>query len=208
MRHLKKFNRLFESIDTGEINVTGGGPNNNDGGVQIDLVTLEINGTEYHEFELASTIGGESYITYKGGDEGDFKSHFEFEDDKMMKKDIDNPKPSDSYLELFNFIAQLAYDSKDNAEGSEVDIDGFNIVVSDYSHSGGYEFGFLSVEVNDEEFYLDIKQDATGPGLDVSIDYRSDEDEEIATRNGIDIDDEEMQDFFYREYDRISNESR
>jgi hypothetical protein len=207
MKHLKKFN---EGFDFSKIEVTNAGPNTNDGGVQIDLVTLLVNGEEYHEFELATTIGGDSYIDYVGGDEGEFSEAFDLVEGERMKSEYSDPKPSDSYLELFDFIASLSSDTNQNVctVGETIDIDGFEIEVTDFEHNGGYEFGFLDVCINGEEFQLEMKQDATGVGMDATVSYASDRDERIGKKNGINIDDPEMQNFFFTEYDRISNESR
>ena len=207
MKHLKKF-KLFEgSLNDLDIEVTDAGPNGGDGGVQIDDVTLCVNDSETYDFELATTISNDSYMTYKGGDNGEFVSHFGLVVDEMMKSEYEDEKPSQSYLELKSFMAQLAYDH--DVEGSETDIDGFNIKVESYSHKGGYEFGYLCVRIGEDEFWLNMKQDATGNGysLESEVTYASDEDEEAGKRNGLELESDEAQDFFFSEYDRICNES-
>ena len=138
MKHLKRF-KLFEnkSIQDLDIEVTDAGPNSGDGGVQVDDVTLCVNDDEYYEFELATTISHDSYITFKGGDDGEFAKHFGLVEDEMMKSEYGDEKPSESYLELKSFMAQLAYDS--DMEGETTEIDGFEIKVESYSHRGGYE---------------------------------------------------------------------
>jgi hypothetical protein len=209
MKHLKRF-RLFENkgIQDLDIEVTDAAPNGGDGGVQLDSLTLSVNGEEYY-FELATTISNDSYITYKGGfvgGEGDFETHFSLVEDKRMKSEFDNPKPNSSYLELKDFISQLAYDQI--TIGDTTEIDGFEIEVVEYNHEGGYEFGYLNVLIGGDEITLNMKQDATGPGLDSEVTYDSDEDERIGKKHGLDLSSEDAQSFFFSEYDRICNEGR
>jgi hypothetical protein len=210
MKFIKNF-KLFEnkSINDLNIKVIDAQADNNYGGVQIDEICLTVNNIDYY-FELATTIGKDSYVKYlsseNDSDDDDFVSHFKLEVETYMKSIYDKPKESDSYFELKDFISECAYDS--NMEGEETEIDGFDIKITNISHNGGKEFGHLFVSINGNEFYLDMEQDATGPGLDSIVTYASDDDEKIGKENGLNLDDDETQSFFFHKYDTITAKYR
>ena len=193
-KKIKSF-KVFENksiYDLG-IKVVDASANNNDGGVQIDDLTITVDGDSEFSFEIATTVGGDIYVTYEYGDGGDFTDHFELEDGEKL---------SDS--ELKDFLRE----NEESCVGNAAEIDGFEIEITDFSHRGGLEFGFLRATINGEEFQLDVEQDATGNGLDCKCSYFSKEDEEVGKRNGLDLESDEAQGFFFDNYDRICNEKR
>jgi hypothetical protein len=176
------------------IQVIDGGPNNIDGAVQIDLVNILVNGDEEYEFEIATNLIGDMYITHLSG-VGEFKNHLRLDDDE----------PSESYLELKDFLSVNDVD----CVGEKTDIDGFEIEILDFSHNGGKEFGYLNVIINDEEFLLDMEQDATGSKyMEYYFTFSNDEYEDKAKKMGFDLNTSEIQEFFYDWYDVISSEKR
>ena len=209
---IKKF-ELFESnlfktikvkLSGCEVEVLDANPNNNDGGVQIDNLTITVNGDEEYNFEIASAISGDIYVDYESGDGGDFEEHFQLESFERMKSKYDVPKPSDSYLELRNFLEQ----NDPSCVGDSTEIDGFEIEITDFSHKGGMEFGYLEITINGEEFQIEMVQDATGSGLHTKVYFQNDEDKKKAKSMGFNIDSDESQNHFFEEYDRICTAKR
>jgi len=210
---MKKYIKTFESfngfkssnkISGFEIEVIDANPNNNDGGVQIDELTIMVNGDEEYSFEISTTIGDDVYVDYQNGDGGEFEEHFELESFERMKSEYDDPKPSDSYLDLKNFLGQ----SDPNCIGDSIEIDGFEIEITDFSHKGGMEFGYLEVIINGIEFQIEMVQDATGLELYSKIYFQNDEDEKKAKEIGFDITTDEVQNYLFDEYDRICTDKR
>ena len=178
--------------DLSKFKCIDGGPNNNDGGVQIDSLIVSVNGDDQF-FEVATTIGGDIYVEYQGGDGEEFRNHFELEDGTRLQ---------DS--ELKEFLSQNSPD----CVGDSTEIDGFEIEIIDFSHEGGLEFGYLDIEVNGDTFQLEIKQDVTGMDLDSQVTYSSDEDGEIGRKHGLDLESDEAQGYFFDQYDKISMNNR
>lgn len=205
MKFIKNF-KLFENKSIYDLNieVTDAGPNNVDGGVQIDTITLSINNKDAY-FELATTLDGTSHVTYQGGYNKEFEKHFQLIPDKRMSIYNIDKKIKESYLELISFIGGCAFNSE---VGELTTIDGFDIEISDISHEGGKEFGHLFVLINNKEITLEIEQDATGYALDSTIYYSDEESEKIGVENGLNLDTEEAQDFFFNKYDSICNDNR
>lgn len=186
-------NEKFVEKDEFEINghmvvVTMAAPSNTAGGVQIDIITIMVNDEEY-EFEIASLASGDIFIYPKFGS-GELYDHFGLKEDESMEES-----------ELKDFLTQ----NDDSCIGETTEIDGFEIEIIDFSNSGGVEEGYVIALIDGEEYQFSIIQDATHMNTEIHIEFDSDIDEEKAKKNGIELD-EELKDFLYSEYDRISNE--
>ena len=168
-----------------KVEAIGGGPNNNDGGVQIDIVTITVfKGDELideYQFEVATSTSSDDkdmYVSYIDDIEDEFTEHFGILTGDVFMDDS----------ELQEFLCQ----NDPQCEGESIEIDDYTITITDFSHNGGEEHGFLDVLIDGEEYQFDVFQDATGVGVSTSIEWGSDDDEERANENGVTLDDELM----------------
>jgi hypothetical protein len=207
MKYLKlfeSFNSKFRSYETEisgfKIEVEDAGPNNYDGGVQVDSVVITCNNNKY-SFELHTPVGGdgETHVKYLGSDDGDkeFITNFELIDNKYLNNE-DNLKQ----LQLIEFLQVNSPD----CIGDEVEIEGYDIEITDFNHDGGMEFGFIETTINGEKINFEMIQDATS-GFDYNIDFGSNRDEEKAKKIGFEITDE-VREFLFDCYDSICAEKR
>ncbi len=205
IKYIKTFEHFQQNqkINGFDIEVLDANANNNDGGVQIDTITIMVNGDEEYVFEVGTAISGDIYVTYMDGG-GDFEEHFGLSEGEQMKSEHDSEKPNDSYLELRNFLSV----NDNSCIGDSTEIDGFEIEITDFSNEGGMEFGYLEVTINGEDFQLDMEQDATGSGLHTKASFQNEEDELKAKEMGFDIESDEVQGYLFDRYDRICNEHR
>lgn len=206
-----KYLKLFESFKSNfrnykseingfKIEVENVGPNNYDGGVQVDLVVITCDNKEY-SFELHTPVGGdgETHVKYLSSDDGDidFINKFELIEGTFLYKE-DNLRQ----VQLVGFLQV----SSSDCIGDETEIDGYEIEIIEFNHDGGMEFGFIDSIINGEEIQFEMKQDATS-GFDFEINFSTDEDEEKAIKIGFEITDE-IREFLFDCYDNISAEKR
>jgi len=203
--YIKSVNNHFQNqkVNGFDIRVLDANPNNNDGGVQIDTITIMVNSDKEYVFEVGTAISGDIYVTYIDGG-GDFEEHFGLSEGEPMKSEYNKEKPNDSYLELRNFLSV----NDDSCIGDSTEIDGFEIEITDFSNKGGMEFGYLDVTINGKDFQLDMEQDATGSGLYTKVSFQNKEDKSKAKEMGFDIESDEVQGYLFDEYERICNQHR
>lgn len=130
--------------------------------------------------------------------------------DAESSSELEHAKGLQKYMDDWNVMPQIpsAPTEHNFNGGDETEIDGFEIKISFFDHEGGYEFGYLDVEIEGDTFQLEMMQDATGVGLYSQVTYSSEEDEEIGKKHGLNLESDDAQDYFFRQYDRISNEGR
>ena len=187
MKYLKLFERFstFEH-DFGQfkIKVVDAGPNNYDGGIQVDSATITCDG---------KPVGGEGevHVKYLSGDDEEFVNHFGLEEDTFIDES-----------ELSEFLQVNSPD----CVGDETEIDGYEMEIADFNHDGGMELGTIETIINGEEIQFEMLQDAT-TGFGFSVDFLRNDDEEKAKKIGFELT-EELIEYLFNEYDRICAEKR
>lgn len=191
-----------EAISVFDIEVTDAGPNNYDGGVQVDNVTVTCDDVEYY-FELSTPVGGdgEVFIKYEGHDgdpdtEYEFIMHFELEEDITFGPD-DDKKGLEDFLQV----------NDPDCEGDSIELDGFELEITNFIHSGGKEFGWIRADIGDIEFQFDMEQDATSGSMDYELTFLTEEMEEKAKEIGLELT-VEIQSYLFDRYDSICAEKR
>ena len=196
MKYLKRFN---ESLSDFKIKVVDAYPNNYDGNVQIDLLNIECNGNEYY-FEN-STASGYIHIKYLGtdGDDQEFLDFFNLVEDETFS--MGNGGEDDKFG-LTEFLSE----NDPSCEGNVIEIDGYEIEITIFSHDGGKEFGVIEAIINGEDIQFEIEQEGSSFGGG-NVSFADEENEKIGQRIGFVLD-AYAQEYLFMEYDRICSENR
>ena len=153
--------------------------------VQLDIITIEVSDDEYM-FEIHNTEG-DYYIKPENDWLNDQESFPEYVNTILN----DNGSLKDCELKDF-----LSVDG-DYALHEYEEIDGFDITIIDFYHTGGYEEGFIGVSINGESIGVEFVENVGNDGFDVE-DINIVEGEEVIKKHGIDI-----KDFFHSHLHQI-----
>ncbi len=181
------------------IKVIDAAPNNYDGGMQIDNVTVTCQGNEYN-FELATPAGGDGdvHVKYEGSEspDEDFINHFELVEDVYFKFEEDKKGLKD-FLHV----------NQPSCEGDSIELDGYELEITHFIHSGGMEFGWIEAEIRGETIKFEMEQDATCGSMDYTISFLDEEYEAIANQIGFVLT-SEIEEYLFDRYDSICAEHR
>lgn len=191
--HLKiiKNGDNMKSIYDFKYEIIHGGHNHVDGGVQVDEVVISEDGGEEYYFNIERTAD-HVIVTYD--EEPDY-----FINDFGVKE---NGVLEDSGLQ--DWIASM---DSPGVIGEQEKIEGYLLTVENFSHQGGYERGFVEINVEGADIQFDVLQDATGAYRVDEVSYATEKDQQLAESIGLQMD-SDLIDVVLRAYDKLSSEAR
>lgn len=211
MKYLKLFEAFESSLRNYKAEINGFEIEIEDAsasdGVQVDEVTINLIGVGEDDYEywfdLHTSTNGNSSVRFIGSNTIYIKLNKNAKKGFIENFNLVEGEFIDSESDLFDFLQV----NSDSCVGKSTEIDGFKLKITNFNHNGGKEFGFIQTIINGVDIQFEIEQDATSGSLDFSINFSDEEEENKAKELGLEMTDE-LRDFLFEAYDRLTSEKR
>lgn len=211
MKYLKLFEAFESSLRNYKAEINGFEIEIEDAsasdGVQVDEVTINLIGVGENDYEywfdLHTYTNGSSSVRFIGSNTIYIKLNKNAKKGFIENFNLVEGEFIDSESDLFDFLQV----NSDSCVGKSTEIDGFELKITNFNHNGGKEFGFIQTIINGVDIQFEIEQDATSGSLDFSINFSDEEEENKAKELGLEMTDE-LRDFLFEAYDRLTSEKR